>query len=213
LSLTGWQIKPPISHRRGAPREQTGRQSPGHHAHAAFTWTTSTNRGVEPRRHELHRPLEVEKKRASTLLFPLATTAGREKKSHRARWCSPSSPATTVGRGREKLPPLHLRPAPRLFIGVIEAAPPPHLAHTTGAPRGDEPPSTGPDLGPRSESPPGKTPNTERSAYIYYAQRGRQCIPSAFRASSASEESLGSAQRLPEALDLCRREKVRGEGG
>jgi hypothetical protein len=55
LSLTGWWIKPPIIRRRGAPREQTGCQSPSHHAHAAFTWTTSTNRGVEPRRHELHK--------------------------------------------------------------------------------------------------------------------------------------------------------------
>jgi hypothetical protein len=97
-------------------------------------------------RHEQHRPLEAEEERAGILLFPLADTAGQEKKSHHTRRCSPSSPATTADRGREELPYLHLRPAPRPFIRVAGAAPTPHLAHTTRVLRRDEPPPTGPDL-------------------------------------------------------------------
>jgi hypothetical protein len=155
LSPAGWRIKPP---ERSSKRTNRTPKSQPPCTRCLHLDSQHEQRSGNQRRHELHWPPEAEEEWAGTLLFPLTATAGPEKKPHRAHRCSPSSPATTVGRGRKKLPPLHPRPARRPFIGVAGGAPPPHLAHTTGAPQGDKLPLTGLDLDRRSESPSRQDP-------------------------------------------------------
>jgi hypothetical protein len=158
LSPTGWRNKPSKSHRRKAPKNEPD-------ARGAVTLrmlppprklAPTEERG--PRLHGQHHTLEAEEERTGRLLIPLAATADREEKPNRTHRCSLPllQPWSTKEERR-----FHLHDENQLLGPLLESSEqrsPPHLAQPTRALRGHEPPPAGPDLGQRSESPPGKTP-------------------------------------------------------
>jgi hypothetical protein len=203
LGPTEWRIKPSKIRWRKAPLERTRRRRCRHPAHAATTSKTTPTEERGPRRHVQHQSPEAEKEQAGRLLIPLAATAVREEKPNHTCCCSlPLPPPRPTKEERS----FHLCNEDQLLAPLLESPEqrsPPHLAHPTRAPRGEEPSPTGPDLGRRSESPSRQDANAVISTknyrlaatYHYSRRRDHRRTPSAIPAG-------GSARLLSRALEL-----------